>query len=88
LESKTEFNGVGGLRAYIRIGPVSLGRHFSRAVTAAPASPELGPFLCVTGCRVVGQLIVAAFRGWNVDYPHCIFLGWLRSPTHVCLKSR
>jgi hypothetical protein len=26
--------------------------------------------------------------GWNVDYPHCIFPGWPRSPTHACLKSR
>ena len=39
LESKTEFNGIGGLRTYLSNVPVSLGRHFSKAVTGGPSVP-------------------------------------------------
>jgi len=48
------------------------------------------PHLSSSGAKplAVSQFDCGSVPGWNVDYPHCIFLGWPRSPTHVCLKSR
>jgi hypothetical protein len=37
---------------------------------------------------VVRRFDFGSVPGWNVDYPHCIFIRWPRNPTHACLKSR
>jgi hypothetical protein len=59
--SKAEFNGVGGLRTYIRTraGPPP-GTSTSKAASARP--PELGPFLLGGRYRVLAELGHSPFQ--------------------------